>query len=80
MSPTRPDPPHEYKPWEKRPSPMTLARAQAFTMPFGKYKGKALAEIQAADPGYLRWLATDCSARAVRRAAAYLTREQEPRP
>jgi hypothetical protein len=51
---------------------MTLARAQAFVMPFGRYAGQTLAQIQANDPGYVRWLATGCSARSVQRAAQYL--------
>jgi hypothetical protein len=59
---------------------MTPERALAFTMPFGRYKGRTLAEIQDQNPDYLRWLATECSARTVRRAAAYLIAQQEPRP
>jgi hypothetical protein len=41
------------------PAPWSLERAKAFVMPFGRYRGCALAHLSRTEAGreYLRWLA-----------------------
>lgn len=39
----------------REPADMTSERAANFTMPFGKYRGRTLADIGEQDIGYLRW-------------------------
>jgi uncharacterized protein (DUF3820 family) len=41
------------------PVPWTISRARAFVMPFGKHRGKSLAELTRTDSGrgYVEWLA-----------------------
>lgn len=38
---------------------MRLSDAENEVMPFGKYRGRTLADINHDDPAYLRWLAED---------------------
>jgi len=37
------------------------AEPEAFTMPFGKYRGQQLGHIMRNDHGYIRWLAEDAN-------------------
>jgi uncharacterized protein (DUF3820 family) len=48
--------------------PMTYGRAAQFVMPFGKYRGSTLAEIDRADHPYLVWAAHEISSPSVKRA------------
>ncbi len=47
--------------------PVTPETALAFVLPFGKWKGKALPDV---DPGYLAWLSKECSNGKIRTMAA----------
>lgn len=38
--------------------PMTIEKAKAFKMTFGKHKGRTLSELADDEPGYLNWLYT----------------------
>jgi uncharacterized protein (DUF3820 family)/predicted RNA-binding Zn-ribbon protein involved in translation (DUF1610 family) len=44
-------------------SPWTIERANAFTMPFGKYQGRSVGELALTPAGkdYLRWVAESVS-------------------
>lgn len=44
----------------------TIERARAFTMPFGKHKGKSMAELPI---GYLKWIVETFEDRGIRSAA-----------
>src|SRR5262245_46059159 len=44
-----------FRRWER--APMTPERAAAFVLPFGRHRGRTLAEVGVADRGYLEWLA-----------------------
>lgn len=37
------------------PAPMTIERASAVVVPFGKHRGKTMGEVCDTDPSYLRW-------------------------
>lgn len=39
------------------PKPWSLERARAFRAPFGKYRGRTVAELAEIDRGYLEWAA-----------------------
>ena len=41
-------------------SGMTEEAAKLQELPFGKYQGKKLGWVVRNDPGYLKWLATEC--------------------
>lgn len=54
----------------REPAEMTPARAAAFVVPVGKYRGMTLADIGERDPEYLRWGAGTWD-RALGRAAKF---------
>ncbi len=65
------------------PAPWSFARAEAFTMPFGKHRGKTLADLAKSEQGrdYLRWLAASDYGNAQKAAEIVLRGvlgEQEP--
>lgn len=51
------------------PQPITIERARAFVMPFGKYKGLKLTELPL---DYLSWLADNCETARVNEMAKLL--------
>lgn len=53
------------------PATMTDERAAAFSMPFGKYKGLTLAEIDRKDASYLNWLKDNVEPGSVARAVEH---------
>jgi uncharacterized protein (DUF3820 family) len=52
----------------------TIERARAFTMPYGKHKGRTVAELAETGPGrsYLRWVAENVDGNAGMAAAIVL--------
>ncbi|MDG3008532.1 putative quorum-sensing-regulated virulence factor [Paludisphaera mucosa] len=53
------------------PRPMTDGRAADFQMPFGKHKGRTLAQIADVDRDYLTWLADNVEPGSVQRAVRH---------
>lgn len=50
-------------------APMTYDRARTFVMPFGKYRGKTIADIaEEIDPSYLQWAARNIESKSIQRA------------
>lgn len=56
------------------PKPWTPERAAAFTLPFGKFRGKTVGELAKSDDGlrYLAWLADNVEGNAARAARIIL--------
>jgi hypothetical protein len=54
------------------PQPWTLERAEAFVMPFGKYRGFTIGAIGRTNRGYLEWVASTLDRGMQKAARIYL--------